>query len=200
MKRLRLQQPSYRSSPKVTVKYKDYKPDLREDFFKRCGYCNDLDRWCGGHRFYQLDHFIPKKYLDLISEYEYSNLVYSCFFCNNSKRAKWPSGDETISIVNNEGFVNPVEASYENHLERIDNGTIVAKTPLGQYMIKSLKLYLRRHAILFSLEQLDDTINKLRIEYSSKKNKIDHDTSEEIIDLLFQWSALFSECMDLSNE
>ena len=40
-----------------------------------------------------------------ISPTEYSNLVYSCRSCNNSKRAKWPTGDENVHNDGEQGFI-----------------------------------------------------------------------------------------------
>ena len=70
-----------------------HKPDLREDFNKQCAYCGFFDGY--RHTYFEVDHFIPKVFLEKISSKidlcQYSNLVYSCKFCNNNKLSKWPS-------------------------------------------------------------------------------------------------------------
>jgi 5-methylcytosine-specific restriction endonuclease McrA len=179
--------PLKREKPKTVTHYREYKSDLKEDFHSRCGYCNDPDHWSGGRRFYQLDHFIPKKFLVTISEHEYSNLIYSCFYCNNSKRAKWPSKDEKIAVVNNQGFINPREKDYTKHLQRDKDGNITAVTPLGEYMIKSLKLKLKRHAIIWKMEKIECLIGELHIQYEKVKDKIPSDLSDKINSLFFEY-------------
>lgn len=82
--------PARRESVPVYKTHNEYKPLLREDFHQRCGYCGDHEFF--RDTYYEVDHFVPKKSLVNISPTEYSNLVYSCRSCNNSKRAKWPTG------------------------------------------------------------------------------------------------------------
>ena len=86
--------PARRKSVPVYKTHNEYKPLLREDFHQRCGYCGDHEFF--RDTYYEVDHFVPQKYLVNISPTEYSNLVYSCRSCNNFKRAKWPTGDENV--------------------------------------------------------------------------------------------------------
>ena len=106
--------------------YKRYKDVLRSDFNKKCGYCDDADYFMGGRRGYQIDHFKPQ---DGFPELEcvYSNLVYACPFCN---RAKWNKWQDT------EGFIDPCEDAYDQHLHRNNNGQIIPKTNHGNYIHK----------------------------------------------------------------
>ncbi len=176
--------PIKRASPKVVKKYREYKPYLKEDYHSNCGYCNDPDHWCGGWRFYQLDHFVPQKYLVTISKTEYSNLVYTCFFCNNSKRAKWPTKDEKIANDGKEGFVHPIEADYVDHLHRDSYGRIIPTTDVGKYMVKAMKLHLKRHAIIWNLEQLQKRMDEIEIEYNKiAADKLPLMLAHEIIQL-----------------
>lgn len=186
MNKFREMAPIKRASPKSVTHHREYKQYLKEDYHARCGYCNDPDHWTGGWRFYQLDHFVPQKYLSVISKTEYSNLVYTCFFCNNSKRAKWPSKDENIHNDGTEGFVHPVTTEYEDHLERDNAGNIIAKTQVGKYMIKALKLDLKRHAIIWNLEILDALIDEIENEYQKIGDKIPDSIKSKIPVLLFQ--------------
>lgn len=176
-----------RKNPKAVKKHGEYKQELKEDYFSRCGYCNDSDHWTGGWRFYQLDHFVPKKYLKKISATEYTNLVYSCFFCNNSKRAKWPSKDETVHHDGKTGFEHPGTAAYETHLERDKVGNIIAKTELGKYMIKAMKLELKRHGLIWNLEKLEIIIDNVEAEFNKKKDLISKELAGKIALLLFQY-------------
>lgn len=185
MNKLRDKTPIQRASPKAVNKHGEYKQELKEDYYSRCGYCNDPDHWTGGWRFFQIDHFVPKKYLKNISLTEYTNLVYSCFFCNNSKRAKWPSKDETVYNDGETGFVHPVTTDYELHFERDKMGNIVPKSSIGQYMLKALKLDLKRHAIIWNLDQLQEHVDQIEIEYKKAAGKISNQLHGEIANLLF---------------
>jgi 5-methylcytosine-specific restriction endonuclease McrA len=187
MNSFREKDPLERDNPKAVDHYREYKSDLKEDFNSRCGYCNDTDHWSGGWRFYQLDHFIPKKYLVTVSQHEYTNLVYSCFYCNNSKRAKWPSKDEKIAIVGTEGFINPREKKYTDHLQRDKEGNIIAMSELGIYMVKSLKLKLKRHAIIWKLEKIEFLFDELQAQYEKAKDKIPEELSKKVTTLFFEY-------------
>ncbi len=50
--------PKRRAILKQKKDYRSYKKELREDFNKRCGYCDDPDSWKDA--FYEIDHFVPK--------------------------------------------------------------------------------------------------------------------------------------------
>lgn len=136
-----------------------HRVDLRLDFKQRCGYCNDWDYY--KTTFYEIDHFVPEYVLKTISNTAYSNLVYACRSCNNAKRAKWPSGDELISIVGDEGFIDPCDQVYDKQLERDDDGNIIALTRIGKWMYVALKLSNPQHRLIHQLEQLDNAITEL---------------------------------------
>lgn len=127
-------------------RYTSFKPYIREDFNKRCGYCDDLDIYNGGSRGYQIDHFKPHSIARFLAlKEEYSNLVYSCPFCNRAKSNKWED---------NNGFIDPCDAEYDNHLERNSRGQIKAKTGQGRYIYKNLNLHLKRHELLWMIEKI----------------------------------------------
>ena len=94
---LRERIPTRRFDPKSVSDYHQYKEDLREDFKCRCGYCNDHDYFRTTD--YQIDHFVSRTQMKRIELTDYSNLVYSCRSCNNSKRAKWPTGNATSGSI-----------------------------------------------------------------------------------------------------
>lgn len=163
-----------------------HKSDLREDFNSKCGYCDSFDGY--RHTYFEVDHFIPKdffKNLGNISLTEYKNLVYSCKFCNNSKRAKWPSQKEDVFNINNEGFEDPATALYETHFYRTQDGGIMWKTELGKWMFReAFKFDERQESIkaLWNLNKLRLIIESLALilqnhsektpEYQKLKNKI----------------------------
>jgi uncharacterized protein (TIGR02646 family) len=103
------------------TKHQAYKDELRVDFRRRCGYCDDKDVYSGGKRGFHIDHFKPKSKFDDLKT-TYSNLVYSCPYCNIAKSNKWKP---------RVGFIDPCSAEYENHLLRDERGRIVPKTKRG---------------------------------------------------------------------
>lgn len=136
----------------VEKNYRKYRPLLAEDFGHRCGYCNDWD-YIRKENF-EIDHFIPKEKMVRMKDNDYNNLVYVCRSCNNAKRAKWPSGDENISVVGNTGWLDPCSEEYGIQFERTDTGAIVPKTKLGKWMYENLNLGKTLHEYLWNIEQL----------------------------------------------
>jgi len=150
-----------RTCAKTYASYGSFKKYLRTDFKAQCGYCADSDLLIG-KRHYHIDHFVPKDQLKKIKDNDYSNLVYSCFYCNNSKSSDWPTGDESISVnENNEGYIDPCDCDYDKQYYRDLDGNIVPQTDLGKYMHDKLKLWLKRHSVLWMLERLSSQINIL---------------------------------------
>lgn len=144
--------PSRRNSFPSYKNYKDYKHLLREDFKQRCGYCGDHDFF--SETFYEVDHLVPKKQLNSIAENDYSNLVYSCRSCNNSKRAKWPSGDEKVHNDGKIGFIDPCDGKYPIQFDRLSDGSISSKSDIGRWMWKNLNFGNPAHRLKWKLEQL----------------------------------------------
>jgi uncharacterized protein (TIGR02646 family) len=151
--------PKRRSEPKTVTKYSDSKPELCEDFNHRCGYCDDHVYF--KTTFYEVDHFVPKGVLVRISETDYSNLVYSCRSCNNAKRQKWPTGDETKHNDGVKGFIDPCSDEYAKQFSRSNKGDIVPETKLGKWMWNAMRLYNPSHRIIWSLEQLRCRIEEM---------------------------------------
>jgi hypothetical protein len=143
--------------------WSEHKPDLQEDFHFHCGYCGSYD----GHRhtYFEVDHFVPKVLFKLTGKIglcEYSNLVYSCKFCNNNKLSKWPSNDENIPVLNNEGFVDPCDAKFDAHLYRTNDGAIMWCSDLGKWMA----------TVAFKFDERRDSI-KLLWELNQRRKLID---------------------------
>lgn len=185
--------------------WNEHKPDLQEDFNNCCGYCNSFDGF--KHTYFEVDHFIPKSLFEKngnISYCQYDNLTYSCKFCNNKKSSKWPSKDETISNINDEGFIDACSIEYEDHLYRTNSGSIMWKTPLGKWMAtKAFKFDERERSIivLWNLNELRKIINALITE-------LDHyqvgDETRDIIkiklgDYTLKYFIYHQELMDYYN-
>lgn len=163
--------------------YREHRSDLKLDFMGRCGYCNDLHIW----RFasYEIDHFIPrikdkKPFLTIKTETDYSNLVYACKSCNNSKSNKWPTGDEKVPNYADKGFIDPCDDEYHKQFTRLANGQIRHVTPLGEWIYNALKLHKPQHEFIWNIEQLD-----LLIEESEALLHACNDNKDNIKDALF---------------
>ena len=163
------------------------KPLLREDFHQRCGYCGDHEFF--RDTYYEVDHFVPKKSLVNISPTEYSNLVYSCRSCNNSKRAKWPTGDENIHNDGKQGFIDPCDDAYAVQFERLADGSIHSITDLGDWMWSALNFGNPAHRVRWKLEEIKimlkeldevniDSLEELRAK--EKLNRLYHNLEEQL--------------------
>ncbi|MFA5932863.1 MAG: HNH endonuclease signature motif containing protein [Microgenomates group bacterium] len=177
--------------------YTSYKSYLKSDFDSRCGYCDDHDQYYGGSDSYHIDHFAPKKFADLISKY--SNLVYSCPFCNKAKRNKWPSDDQNVNVVGDEGFIDPCSENYDIHLNRDENGSIISVTPIGGYMHKHLELNLNRHAIIWKLDRINEAITKIQVLRDSD-SELGEDLSNRLNQLLADYREYDQRLKDTYNK
>lgn len=159
----RLNTPARRLDPKIVSHYTHHRSDLAVDFGNRCGYCNDIYVWRVAS--FEIDHFIPRKkdkkpFLTIKSETDYSNLVYACRSCNNSKSNKWPTDDENLPHLNDEGFIDPCCDTFSLQFSRLDNGQIRPVTNLGNWMYKALKFYKLQHEVIYNIEQIENLINE----------------------------------------
>ncbi|MFE3872134.1 HNH endonuclease [Flavobacterium sp. ZS1P70] len=184
-------------------KWAKHKPDLCQDFHSHCGYCGSYDGY--RHTWYEVDHFIPKSLLDgKISNVEYSNLVYSCKFCNNTKLAKWPTNDINIPNHNDQGFVDPCNEDYDNHLYRTNDGSIMWKTDLGKWMWEiAFKFDERNYAIKLLWEV--NQIRKIILKYAKELSKMNiHSEEYKLVhtkagDLSFKYVLVHNELMNHYN-
>ena len=131
-------------SGKKLLDYRRYKDSLAQDFNHRCGYTYCLDFWFGGKTNFQIDHFKPKsKFPEL--ETEYNNLVYSCSYVNRAK-------SDDVGL-----YLDPVNEDYNSHFYRDELGNIYPRedSQAAKYMYIRLKLYLKRHSIIWMLDQLE---------------------------------------------
>lgn len=147
-----------------TKKYKDYKsyrPYLREDFNKRCAYCNLKDTMVTTP--FEIDHYIPRKSFSGICDEldtKYENLIYSCKKCNLAKRNQF-KGTISINNLNNEFFYDPSKVNYNNIFYRTEFGAINSDDNKGRDMIKRLELYRPIHSLGWLCEQVDITLRRI---------------------------------------
>lgn len=180
--------PSKRKIEKDVSKYQSHKPDLKIDFNNRCGYCDDHDTW--RNSFYEIDHFVPKKYLSGKELTDYKNLVYSCRYCNNSKRHKWPTEEKDKPNDGKIGFEMPWTTDYSDLFKRDDKGRIISDSPLGNWMIKNLNLGLKRHSIIWQLDRLKVVIAQIKVHYEGKAK------TDPKIEFLLQYIELNEKLRD----
>ncbi|MBQ8969302.1 MAG: HNH endonuclease [Bacteroidaceae bacterium] len=167
--KLREKTPQRRTDIDKRNDYKKYRNELIADFNGHCGYCGDRD-WPRKEHF-EIDHFVPKDKMVNLKENDYSNLVYACRSCNNSKRAKWPTGDESKPNNGKIGWIDPCNKEYDEQFERSEFGSIVAKTELGEWMFDNLKLWKRQHEMLWNYEQLEIVTNEIEKVYQNCEDK-----------------------------
>ncbi|MBE0497039.1 MAG: HNH endonuclease [Campylobacterales bacterium] len=177
-----------RTCAKTYSDYKSFKQYLVKDFNNRCGYCDSHDKFFGGFKNFQIDHFKPHSIAVFASlKHDYSNLVYSCQSCNRAKSNKWEDSH---------GFIDPCAEKYDEFISRDSNGRIKHNNTLhGEYIYSNLNLFLRRHELLWSIERLEEQreqINKLLDE------KVYNDESVES-KLLKKFRAVQNEITKYSN-
>lgn len=173
------------------------KKRLVKDFNHKCAYCDDHDRYSGGYNAYHVEHFAPKEKFPLL-EFTYDNLLYSCPYCNISKSNKWVGNKVEENVVGDMGFIDPCTDEYYSNLYRDDKGNIAYSTNIGEFMYYELKLYLKRHNILYNLE-------KVRVQKNLLKSKIDEKKQEkenvELLEAFYkELCVVFCEYYDLFFE
>lgn len=176
------------------ARYQDYKPQLRQDFLHACGYCGDGDRFYGGLPGYHVDHFAPKKRFPA-REFVYTNLVYSCPYCNRGKSDKWIGDDPDQSHDGQAGFIDPCLPDFDDHLERDAEGRFVAKSAVGGYMITHLRLYLDRHRLIWAIQ----TLHALRERAQSLRHRLGADDAR-YVPLLEAIAEISEQIDDYSRE
>lgn len=93
------------------------------------------------------------------------------------------------------GFVDPCADEFVAHLERDDQGRIRALTPVGEFMHRTLKLYLERHRLAWLLSELEE---QLRVALALRA-ELRHG-SEVDIELLELIATLTDNVLKMSDE
>ncbi len=157
--------------------YKTYLEPLRNDFSKRCWYCNIPDVFYGWIKEFHIDHFKPKKnksfpaFSSLTNEY--TNLVYSCPSCNRYKGNTWSASEPN--------WIDPIEPIYwqlffkeKSFLLWYDHTNANAR-----YIYLKLRLFWRRKQYQYLIDELLTLINRL-------KEKQEITPNQEILNLIYQ--------------
>ena len=72
---------------------------LRQDFGRVCAYCEqqyDPEAYRNVHNAETIDHFRPRSRFPGLS-FDWLNLIYACYRCNQSKGNSWPGYDDEIT-------------------------------------------------------------------------------------------------------
>tara|TARA_Y100001933_G_C18958941_1_gene547249 strand:+ start:446 stop:802 length:357 start_codon:yes stop_codon:yes gene_type:complete len=99
-----------------------------------------------------------------------------------AKSDYWASDDPSISVVKNEGVIDPCDPQYDKLFIRNKHGKIIPQNQLGDFMHKKLKLYLKRHEVLYKLEKLETIISEFDNLY--KQNKLPENNKDSYIALM----------------
>lgn len=167
---------------------------LAKDFNDRCAYCDDYHGFTGGYNTYHVEHFAPKeKFPEL--QFKYENLLYSCAYCNISKSNKWVSDDSSVNVVGNCGFLDPCDKEYYKHLKRKKTGEIIYRSEIGKYIYYELKLYLKRHEVLFNLDRIRTKRNALKKKIDEKESR--GESVRKLESLYKDLSVVFCEYYEL---
>lgn len=179
--------PKRRENAKERENYRSHKNDLKEDFNRRCGYCDDTDFF--RIRSFAIDHFVPKTPSDFthnIKPNYYYNLVYTCSFCNGAKTNKWITKDASVHNDGKQGFIEPTNDEYTNLLKRDKDGTIMCNGVneyLSAYIIRELKLWYPVHRITWKIER----IKELKIKVASAIDAVaDENKRKELKELHYE--------------
>jgi HNH endonuclease len=151
--------PQRRANRTPCEHYRSYRETLREDFNKRCGYCDDSDHF--SIRSFAIDHFVPqnpKGFTHNIEPNYYYNLVWACSYCNLAKSNEWFTNVAEIHNDGNKGFLEPTNEEYTNLFKRDKDGKIICNDinpSLAEDIIDKVKLWYPVHNITWRLEKLD---------------------------------------------
>ena len=117
--------------------YREYRPQVREDFLRRCHYCLAAEPIVVEGNFV-IDHFKPQKeFRGHISAHAFLNLYYACFACNKTKLEKWPSAALRACEI---GFVDLCTHNFEQHFRLRRDGVLEALTKSASYTIDMIRL------------------------------------------------------------
>jgi len=118
--------------------YRD--PYLRPDFQYRCAYCLT-------HEFYflqgdggEIDHHRPlhaASYDFASLKNTYTNLYWTCGQCNSENGNVWPTDVEYEQGLR---FLDPCTEDHDDHWDTHPDGTVAAKTSIGHYTIRFIRL------------------------------------------------------------
>lgn len=141
--------------------FREVKEELIRESENKCGYCGSkLGITDQGN----IDHYYPKsKFPEL--EFEKSNLVLACNYCNRMKSDRIPVDENNKKII-----LHPQQDDFSLHISEDANGSLIGITDLGTSTINTLQL--NRKALV------EDRINRAMLNVMSDK---DYNSLEPIL-------------------
>ncbi len=115
-----------RHGPAGYKDYSSYHDWLRDEFTFRCVYCLHREQWDSRGGTFQVEHFVPTS-VDPDGECEYSNLLYACATCNETKQAVL-------------GLPSPCQVAFNDCLRVMADGHIDALNSDGEKLKQVLRL------------------------------------------------------------
>jgi hypothetical protein len=115
-----------RHGPSGYSAYESYREWLRDEFLFRCVYCLHREQWDVRATTFHIDHFVPVT-VDSDGKCEYTNLLYACGTCNESKKA----------IL---GLPDPCQVAFSDCLQIDLNGRVIALNNDGEKLKQALRL------------------------------------------------------------
>lgn len=122
-------------APLTTRNYRLFRLYIREDFQECCAYCFLHERFAGGERNFELDHFRPRSLFEHLA-HEYNNIYYACHICNLTKHDSWPSDALQAKGYR---FVDACAENFSFHF-RDGNGHWQPMSRAGEYSAERLRL------------------------------------------------------------
>jgi hypothetical protein len=184
-------------NPPLFGNYEKYRPWLRVDFRYRCAYCERTEAYLRGEEMFEIDHFKPRRFKELVANYE--NLYYSCQKCNRDKSNTWPSDEEFSGGFR---FSDPcTEDMYLSHFREAANGELEALTNCGQFTCDHIRLY-RPTLVKWRQEKriASEEIAKLETALAQLKDLADGETDFSRRDLVLQGVADLERRIQLDRE
>lgn len=111
--------------------FRKIKLELIEEFKNRCGYCGSK---IGITDSGNVDHYYPKSRFPEL-EFQKSNLVLACNYCNRIKSDRSPIDNSGKKVI-----LNPREDIFSDHIKEDENGVLTGVTELGNSTIEVLQL------------------------------------------------------------
>ena len=115
-----------RHGPCGYADYESYRDWLRDEFLFRCVYCLHREKWYDRGATFHIDHQIPVAE-DPTKLCEYTNLLYACASCNESKKAVL-------------GLADPCSIAFSECLRVESDGHVVALNNMGEKLRRTLLL------------------------------------------------------------
>lgn len=104
----------------------------------------------GSDRNFVVEHFRPKSRFPKLA-CTYSNLYYACNRCNDFKSDIWPSA---LLFKKGYGWADPCASEvYVEHLSELEDGTVAARTNIGEYTRTHLRLNGRPYLVQWRRER-----------------------------------------------